>query len=1681
MKKQIFTLSVAFAVGLLFSANCVAQPANDACSKADIITVSSNGFDTGIFVGSKVDVTHATREIGEICDAEIQKLGNCEKTVWYAFYIATTRNVEVSLKQQDSAIPQIFSGFTIYRTVDCGYNVGNISKQLVPLAKFGKSGNACLKSGYYFVQVASKSKAKGELWVEVNISKPAYDVADDHNVAYDLGVVEGWKTYGINAECHSITKDEKIGIGNDKYTKSSWYKFTLKGSSNYDRVILSADLDSFMYRIFRGKPTTDSLRGSSNFSLIYLYKSPTIIDNFCKSGADDSTYYIQCIGTNNTTYFWLSISSFAEVKDTWNFSKTPLRMSPKARTNLTQVHHFNCEGLMANQNCSGTMPDYYTYTSSISADIDTANYAAYMLLDCQEEGELTIYLEDDERHSIKVMYVLYEGDITQSCNLKEIERFRGYGLKTCLEKKVYTLLIAHEENQNYYKYVKLNVRLDRPTINFSHFHHTDVEFVGRVDPDLNIYPQGKTINFHYRDTTFQVDTFKLKGRMIFREIYFPYETNEVVLGLGYSQGYNGVYSYLLEGRISDSSIKVIPELVAENGFYQLPKACATYKKGYYTIITLLDTAYQDYRICAPPTNSFRVSPISICTAVSPTEYQNAAAINNNNNLLSNSGAKQGLSYIYPLSVCKDCSTKTNLKPQTPSCFRYSIDPDSIFAFYTFYIDTNCSITIPPYSLLYEGNVKADSSIMLDTNNILSPCYGTTFCNLKGKKIYTIIVSLRLGKDPWTVTATPLIKSPNDFAKNAADLGHINSGTSSSSTFMPITCGTTVSITNPRYYNYESFSEYKAGEIAQVQGNESINTASNSNRGNIWFTFTVSGSTDITLNVNSLLPLCKEKITVWKYTGFYNASFSGVLTAGLDSTLSGMQYVGVFSRQYSTECIQSQFKFSNIGCVDTRYFVIIDYSTIGNEYKLKISSVENTQYSSTGDFCKNAISKVVNKLGTYSLTTPNNCHTYGNSPFENDENNTIKSSWFRIKIENLTKCDLSISYTGNVSITGYNVYGGNCGAMTKVAQLNDKFSYFTLSCMGAGEYFVQAISPVELNGNVSFDFKIDTSENAKCKPYNFDEPLAQFDLKGGCNNDTIDIINISTNGDSIVYKWLLNNQFFDTVFDPLLLKTFGFLRDTNALKLIVLNTESMVADTFEKQFVIDTTTYFLSINEPKNWRCDSIVTLSVSTNYPERLNYEWTNYSISDKYAEMPTYWPRYDEKIYLKAGNEFCQFFDTVNVKLAIISKGISDTLLCESQNELYLFFPNSSVLSLNNVNVVSPIRLTEPGEYVVRQYTGGCHYVDTFLVNFGEKYDTLSVLDTTSICPGQTIVLKWEKPVFKPSWSDGSKQQQLKVNHAGHYQLKADLPYCLYLNYDVEVEQKNRDTSLFFDTLRLCNHAENYLLTPDSLPNYLWNTGDTFSSIAVSKAGNFSMQSLIDLCTISEYRFAVYNDSVPNKFLTDTVVCAGNIFDFNPKINNYEIRYLSPNNPIIPTKKTVLIATIGLNACEASDTAVLSVIPINSHRYIMKHCFEDSLLTLDAGQAQAYLWKEDLSTNRYLLVYDFGLYTVFKETNAGCTDTSSFNILSDCAIKVYIPNSFSPNDDGLNSTYGPIVYHNFDRFEMSIYNRWGEKIFETKDSENWNGMYLGELVQPGLYLGLIEIVSGETIYRYSTEILLVR
>jgi gliding motility-associated-like protein len=123
------------------------------------------------------------------------------------------------------------------------------------------------------------------------------------------------------------------------------------------------------------------------------------------------------------------------------------------------------------------------------------------------------------------------------------------------------------------------------------------------------------------------------------------------------------------------------------------------------------------------------------------------------------------------------------------------------------------------------------------------------------------------------------------------------------------------------------------------------------------------------------------------------------------------------------------------------------------------------------------------------------------------------------------------------------------------------------------------------------------------------------------------------------------------------------------------------------------------------------------------------------------------------------------------------------------------------------------------------------------------------------------------------------------------------------------------------------------------------------------------------------------------------------------------------------------------------------------------------ADPGGTYLWNTGATTS-FLDVFHPGVYSVILTYNNTCNlfDTIEVKGIEDDP-PLFIPNSFTPNGDGLNDAFNPAGnYEKIVDFYMAIYNRWGQMIFETRDSTiGWDGFIKNEAAPLGVYVYKID------------------
>jgi gliding motility-associated-like protein len=121
------------------------------------------------------------------------------------------------------------------------------------------------------------------------------------------------------------------------------------------------------------------------------------------------------------------------------------------------------------------------------------------------------------------------------------------------------------------------------------------------------------------------------------------------------------------------------------------------------------------------------------------------------------------------------------------------------------------------------------------------------------------------------------------------------------------------------------------------------------------------------------------------------------------------------------------------------------------------------------------------------------------------------------------------------------------------------------------------------------------------------------------------------------------------------------------------------------------------------------------------------------------------------------------------------------------------------------------------------------------------------------------------------------------------------------------------------------------------------------------------------------------------------------------------------------------------------------------------------------------------------GFYDVCQivTNDAGCADTLCRVLILRDELRVHVPNSFTPDGDGVNDLFIPVlVGHGSDQYRLSIFDRWGLLVFETEDPMmGWDGSMSGTVVQDGVYIWKLRVNAniGAEVQEYTGHVTLLR
>jgi len=449
---------------------------------------------------------------------------------------------------------------------------------------------------------------------------------------------------------------------------------------------------------------------------------------------------------------------------------------------------------------------------------------------------------------------------------------------------------------------------------------------------------------------------------------------------------------------------------------------------------------------------------------------------------------------------------------------------------------------------------------------------------------------------------------------------------------------------------------------------------------------------------------------------------------------------------------------------------------------------------------------------------------------------------------------------------------------------------------------------------------------------------------------------------------------------------------------------------------------------------------------------------------------------------------------------------LCFKDSVLLQVDPDGSNYLWDDGSVDNKHTFYSSGTHSVAYTTPPCvHHYDTFVVNFSGR---TPIVGSFNGCNGDNNSMAWSYP---PA-GDTTTYTYTWYNTAGTAikttvrRAKGDTLFNAVGNYRLELRTTFGvcDTSVLFDipTATISFTADTATCVNDTIQfkntstgsytNFLWQFGDGDTSTQVSPQHIYTIPGLYTVRLIAypcddTISANVTIDSVPFVSFKPSATsgCLGSPIIFYPS-------YRSGAVSLVWNFGDVNTSSVSWQPIRTYDSIGRKIITVTA-QYL--HCpatgFKDTIniypyplvnlgpdTSVCPGQNAIFINNLVIEPSNYTNIWNTGENTPGVSVNSpgtywlkvtsdfGCSNTDSVEVYNRCYIN--IPNAFSPDGDGVNDYFFPrqLLSRGLSGFYMAIYNRWGEKVFETRQSDGrgWDGKLNGVMQPEGVYVYIIQV-----------------
>ena len=471
------------------------------------------------------------------------------------------------------------------------------------------------------------------------------------------------------------------------------------------------------------------------------------------------------------------------------------------------------------------------------------------------------------------------------------------------------------------------------------------------------------------------------------------------------------------------------------------------------------------------------------------------------------------------------------------------------------------------------------------------------------------------------------------------------------------------------------------------------------------------------------------------------------------------------------------------------------------------------------------------------------------------------------------------------------------------------------------------------------------------------------------------------------------------------------------------------------------------------------------------------------------------------------------------------------------VFYSNSNEIKLDSITGEIDFLNSKTGVYNIVYKTSekSCVASDSTIRSI--QISNLPVVNITTnnpICIGDTLKLKspnyvnatysWVGPNNFVSAESNPILTNITTVQKGIYKLSINKDNCIDSS-SIIVDIKDIENIPITQVGPFCKNDTNLYKIQASIKNGIWSDTTFFidkndSSIVYFRP-NSSVKDTINLTYSTKSgcggygEIKIINNSLPvtNFDISSKEGCDPiNVKLLIPSFNNLDscIWFIDNQRMRINKDSIIKFSKQGIfnvkvisfkNGCTSSlqkDT-ILKVYPYPTAD------FESSDTILEMFTPRVSLINKSINASKYKWVFSDGIIsylknpthvfplestdyfiTLYASQRGFCEDSKTIHISIPTELTVYVPNSFTPNDDKLNEEFLPIISNAIDptSYTLTIYNRWGEVIFISHDkSIGWKGTYGGEICIDGVYtwkLDFIDNIKGEK-HNYVGHVILIK